>query len=68
MGQWEVNERLKLHNLCIHHVMLRSELRYLIGAKALRCTWSVFGGKTGPVAMVQVFVWENQVQRSGTEQ
>jgi len=29
----EVKDRLKLHNLCIHHVMLRSELKYLIAAK-----------------------------------
>jgi len=28
-----VNERVKLRNLCIHHVMIRSELQYLIGAK-----------------------------------
>jgi hypothetical protein len=30
---WEVKDRLKLHNLRIHHVMIRSELKYLIGAK-----------------------------------
>ena len=31
--QREVKDRLNLHNLYIHHVMIRSELRYLIGAK-----------------------------------
>jgi len=31
--QREVNERLELHNLHIDHVMIRSELKYLIGAK-----------------------------------
>jgi len=29
----DMNEGLKLHNLHIHHVMIRSELKYLIGAK-----------------------------------
>jgi hypothetical protein len=29
----EVKDRLKLHNLHIHHVMIRSELKYVIGAK-----------------------------------
>jgi hypothetical protein len=28
-----VNDGLKLHNLHIHHVMIRSELKYLIGAE-----------------------------------
>jgi len=28
----EVKEVVKLHNLCIHHVMIRSELKYLIAA------------------------------------
>jgi len=31
--QWEVKEGLKLHNLHIDHVMIRSEPKYLIGAK-----------------------------------
>jgi len=29
----EVNERLKLHNLRTDHIVIRSELKYLIGAK-----------------------------------
>jgi hypothetical protein len=33
---WEVKEGLKLHNLHTDHVMIRSELIYLIGAKAVR--------------------------------
>jgi len=31
----EVKELVKLHNLRIHHVMIRSELKYLIAAKAV---------------------------------
>jgi len=33
--QREVKERLKLHNLRIDHVMIQSELNYLIGAKVV---------------------------------
>ena len=35
--------------------MIRSELKYLIGAKIVNLKCRVFGGKTGPMAMVQVF-------------
>jgi hypothetical protein len=31
--QWEVKERLELHNLRTDHLMIRSELKYLIGVK-----------------------------------
>jgi len=31
--QWEVKERLKLHNQCTDHIVIRSELKYSIGAK-----------------------------------
>jgi len=53
----EVKERLELHNLRTDHVMIRSQLRYLIGAKVVRLKRRVFGGKTGPMATVRVFVW-----------
>jgi len=29
----ELKERLKLNNLCIDHVVIQSDLKYLIGAK-----------------------------------
>jgi hypothetical protein len=45
-----VKERLKLHNLHIHHVMIRSELKYLIGAKYLGLQWPGFEVETGPNA------------------
>jgi len=32
----EVQERIKLHNLCIDHLTIRSELKYLIGTKSVR--------------------------------
>jgi hypothetical protein len=50
-----VNERLKLHNVYSDHVMIRSELQYLIGVKVgnLKC-W-VVGVKTGPFPKVRVF-------------
>jgi len=55
--QREVKELVKLHNLCTDHVTLQSELKYLIGAKVVRLKCRVFGGKTGPIATVRVFVW-----------
>jgi hypothetical protein len=53
----EVKEHVKLHNLCTDHVTIRLELKYLIGAKVVRLKCRVFGGKTGPIATVQVLVW-----------
>jgi len=45
----EVKERLKLHNLCIHHVMIRWDLRYLIGVKiAGTVRWNHSLGTTRP--------------------
>jgi hypothetical protein len=35
--------------------MIRSKLKYLIGAKIVNLKYRVFGGKTGPMAMVRVF-------------
>jgi hypothetical protein len=53
----EVKELVKLHNLYTDHVTIQSELTYLMGAKVVRLKCRVFGGKTGPIAMVRVFVW-----------
>jgi hypothetical protein len=55
--KWEVKELLTLHNVCIDHVMIQSELKYLLGAKDVRLKCRDFGGKTGPIAMVRVVVW-----------
>jgi hypothetical protein len=51
----EVKERLELDNLRTDHVMIRSELKYLIGAKIVDLKCWVFGGKTAPFPRVQVF-------------
>jgi hypothetical protein len=48
---------LKLHNLPTDQVVIRSELRYSIGVKNVELKCQVFGGKTGPMAMVWVFMW-----------
>ena len=60
-----MKERIKLHNLHIDHVMIQSELKYLIGAKLVVLKCRVFGGKTGPIATVQVFIWYDPLQRFG---
>jgi len=52
----EVNERLELHNLRTDHVMIRSELRYLIGTKVVMLKCWVCGGNTGPIATVRVYL------------
>jgi hypothetical protein len=53
--QWEVKEQLKLYNLRTDHVMIPSELKYLIWAKNVNLKYRVFGGKTCPFPMVRVF-------------
>jgi len=57
MWNREVKEQEEVPNLCMDHITIRSELKYLIWAKFVRLKWLVFGGETGPIAMVQVFVW-----------
>jgi hypothetical protein len=52
----EVKEQLIMHNIHIDNVTIRSELRYLIGATVVSLKCRVFGGKTGPIATVRVFV------------
>jgi len=46
---------LNLNNLCTDHVMIRSELKYLIGATIVNLKCRVFGGKTGTFPMGRVF-------------
>jgi len=50
-----VNERLELHNLPTDRVMIRSELKYLIGGKVVLLKCRVFVGKTCPFPIGQVF-------------
>jgi hypothetical protein len=50
-----VKQLLKLHNVDTDHVIIRSELHYLIGANIVNLNCLVFGGNTGPFPMVQVF-------------
>jgi len=61
-----VKERLELQNLHTDHVTIQSELNYLIVAKVVMFKCRVFGGKTGPVATVRVFVWYSPLQRFGS--
>jgi hypothetical protein len=35
LDEWEVKEHPKRHNLRTYHIVIRSELKYLIGAKVL---------------------------------
>jgi hypothetical protein len=51
----EVKEGLKLDNLRTDHVMIRSELKSLIGAQIVDLKYRVLGGKTAPFRMVRVF-------------
>jgi hypothetical protein len=51
-----VNDRLVLHIECIDHAMIQLELRVVLGANIMSMKCRVLGGKTGPIAMVQVFV------------
>jgi hypothetical protein len=44
----EVKAQVALHNLRTDHVMIRSELKYLMGGKVGMLKCRVFGGKTGP--------------------
>jgi len=49
IGQRDVKEKLKLHNLHTDHVMIRSELKYLIGAKVGGTVkWNRSPGTTRP--------------------
>jgi len=52
---WEVKEWVDLHNLCTDHIMIRSELKYLIGGIVVMLKCRVFGGETGPFPVGRVF-------------
>ena len=54
--QQEVKERLKLDDRRSDHSTMRSERNYLTGASLVTLKYRVFGGKTGPIAIVRVFV------------
>jgi len=62
----EENERPILHNICIDHVTIQSELRYIIGGNFEMLKCGDFGGKTSPIAMVRVFVWYDPLQWFGS--
>jgi len=51
----EMKERQTLHHLHTDHVVTRSELKYLIGAKMVSLKCRDFGGKTAPFPTVRVF-------------
>jgi len=53
----QMKEGLQLDNLRNDHVMIRSQLKYLIGAQIVSSKFRVFGGTTTPIATVRVFVW-----------
>jgi hypothetical protein len=51
----EVKERLKLDNVRNDHVIIQSELKYLIGAKLVNLKGRVFGGKNWPICICPGF-------------
>jgi len=44
IGKWEVKEHPKLHVLCIYYIVIRSQLKYLIGAK-VKSLWKCGTGQ-----------------------
>jgi hypothetical protein len=54
--QPELKERRKRRNAYTDHVMVRSELKYLIAAKIVNLKCQVLVGKTGPFPTVRVFL------------
>jgi hypothetical protein len=50
-----VEERVELHNLRTDHLIIRSELKYLIGGKVVMFKCWVFGGITGQFPVRGVF-------------
>jgi len=55
--KWEVKEGPEMNNLDVDHGMIRWKLKYLIGAVVVKLKSQVISRKTGPIAMVRVFVW-----------
>jgi hypothetical protein len=62
----EVKEQVKLDNLRLGHVTIRSELRYLIGAQVVRLKYRVFGGKPAQLQQSGFLVSYNPLPRSGS--
>lgn len=54
--QLEVQERPKQNVLWINHVVIWWILKYLIGGILVKWKCGGYGGQTGPIAKVQVFV------------
>jgi hypothetical protein len=52
----EVKQELKLHNLRTDHVMIRSELIYLIGAKAVGTVYLELRFGSDPAKYPQIYV------------
>jgi hypothetical protein len=50
-----VKEQVELHNLRTDHVIIRSELKYLIGGKVVMLKCRVLGSETGPFPVGRVF-------------
>ena len=50
-----MKEWVELYNLRTNHVVIQSELKYLIGAKDVMLKCRVLGGKTGPFPVDRVF-------------
>ena len=65
--KWKLKERLKLHNLHIHHVTIRSELKYLIGANNAALQWPGFKVEPGPSAMVRGIHMVKPLQQFGPD-
>jgi hypothetical protein len=49
-----VKEQVELHNLRTDHVIIRSELKYLIGGKVVMLKCRVLGSETGPFPVGRV--------------
>jgi len=54
---WEVKERLEMHNVRTDHVMIRSELKYLIGVKGGGTVKVEPRSGYNPVKKLRVYVW-----------
>jgi hypothetical protein len=57
-----VKELIKVANIHLDHVTIRSELRYSIGDKLVMLKYLDFGCKTGPIAMVQDCMCQGMLQ------
>jgi hypothetical protein len=57
----EVEECVRMHNRYIDYILIRSDLRYLIGNQYLNLKCQVSGHKTGPCQRVQVVCLKSPV-------